>query len=522
MTPSEGAVNLSGLEYFTIRDYASIVRRRKWLIVVTTFTLAILTAIVVHFLPNTYQATALIVVDRQKVPDYYVNSTVAANAGDRLDTLREQILSSARLAQVIDEMGLYKNLRQKDTQEEIIEIMREAIAVEVASSSHADRGVEAFTVSYSNSDPILAAQVTNRLASLLIEDNIKSREQSVMGTTDFLQRELLDAQQDLKAKEDEITKLKAKNVDVLPESVTTHVQALTSLQLELQNDRDTVNQDEQQKIYLESVLQNSPSVVNLDTNASPEAAGMEAQKDQLDNEMAQLRQRYGPSYPDVVKKSIQIRDLEKSIEEVEKREPPKTKSDAAPTKEVNPVIQSQIAKLDDDIQKRKDREQEIEKQITTEEAELARIPIFQQQISPVMRDYETAQEHYKVLSDRDFSANLAADLEIRQKGERFEILDPAHVPYKPSSPNRPVLNLIGLAAGLFLGFLGAFALEICDSSVKTEREVIGQLGAPVFGDVPWVATPAEHRRRVLHTVFACAGSATLVVLYGLLLFVTWT
>jgi polysaccharide biosynthesis transport protein len=521
MTPSEDALNLSGLEYFTIRDYASIFRRRKWFIVVTTFVLAILTAIVVAFLPNIYQATALIVVDRQKVPDYYVNSTVAANAGDRLDTLREQILSSARLAQVIDEMGLYKNLRQKETQEEVIEIMRGAIAVEVASSSRADRGVEAFTVSYSNSDPAVAAQVTNRLAFLLIEDNIKSREQSVMGTTDFLQKELQDAEQDLKAKEDEITKLKATNVDVLPESATTHIQALTSLQLELQNDREAVNQSEQQKIYLESLQQNSPSVVNLDANASPEVISMEAQKDQLENEMSQLRQRYGPSYPDVVKKSIQISDLEKSIEEAKKREPPRTK-DASPMKEINPVVQSQIAKLDDDIQKRKDRDQEIAKQITTEEAELARIPIFQQQISPVMRDYETAQEHYKVLSDRDFSANLAADLEIRQKGERFEILDPAHAPYKPSSPNRPFVNLIGLAAGLFLGLLGAFALEILDPSVKTEREVVSQLGAPVFGDVPWMATPAQHQRRILHTVFAWAGSATLVVLYCLLLFVTWT
>jgi polysaccharide chain length determinant protein (PEP-CTERM system associated) len=521
MTGSQDTLSLSGLEYFTLHDYGRMFFRRRWFIIVATFTVAVLTAVVVRFMPDSYQATTLILVDRQKVPDSYVNSTVIASASDRLDMLRQQILSTARLAQVIDEMGLYKEAKKKTPQDEIVAMMRKDISVSVAASSQEKRGLEAFTVTYSNPSAVIAAQVTNRLASLLIEDNIKNREQSVLGTADFFQKELVDSKQNLKANEDKITELKKKNVNVLPESETMHVQALSSLQLELHNDQETINQAEQQKSSLESALGDSPAVVNLDTQDSPEATGLEAEKAQLESEVDQLRQRYGPSYPEIVAKTNQIHALETQIQESKAQLANQPKRQQVPTKEANPVVQSQIAKLDEKIREHKEHATEVERQIEQHQAELARIPVFQQEISSVMRDYEAAQDQYKHLADRNFAANMAQDMEIRQKGERFEVLDPAQVPYKPSSPDRPILNLSGLAAGLIFAFVGALTLEILDGSVKTEQEVVSQLGAPVFGEVPWLPTAVDNRRRRLSTIFACAGSAMLAAVYSFLVFVTW-
>jgi succinoglycan biosynthesis transport protein ExoP len=522
MSDSQDNLNLSGLEYYTLRDYGAMFLRRKWFIIITTFAIAVLTAVVAYFLPNSYRATTVILVDPQKVPEYYVNPTVTSNAGDRLGTLRTQILSATRLGQIVEEMGLYKELKKKESQDEIVENMKNQITVGVAASAHAEKGMEAFTVSYVNSNPAVAAQVTNRLASLFIEDNIKSRELTVMGTADFLQKEMEDSQRDLKLKEDKITELKTKYVDVLPESEPMHVQALSSLQLSLQNERDAVNQEEQQKVYFQSVLGEGPSVVNLDTQDNPQVTGMETEKSQLEGEVDQLRQRYGVGYPDIVKKTIQIRDLTDRIEKTKKDEAArKAQLKPLPEKSRNPVVQSQIAKLDDEIQEHKRRELQIEQQIQHHQAMLAQIPVFQQQVSSVMRDYEAAQDHYKHLVDRNFSANMAADLEIRQKGERFEVLDPAQVPYKPSSPDRPIINLLGLAAGLVIGLVGAFGLEILDPSVKTEREVVGELNAPIFGEVPWLPTQGGNRRQRMRTIFAWLGSTALAAVYSVLLVMTW-
>jgi polysaccharide biosynthesis transport protein len=521
MSDAQDALNLSGLEYFTLQDYGKMFWRRRWFIVIVTFVVAVLTAVVVRFIPDTYEATALILVDRQKVPDSYVNSTVIASASDRLDMLRQEILSTGRLVQVIEDMGLYKELKKKRPQEEIVEMMRKEISVNVAATTQEKRGLEAFTVSFTNQSPVIAAQVTNRLASLLIEDNIKSREDSVVGTTDFFQKELEEAKQNLKASEDKITALKKKNVNVLPESETMHVQALASLQLELQNDQEQINQAEQQKSNLEAGLGDSLAVVNLDTQASPEVSGLEAQKAQLESEVDQLSQRYGPKYPDIVEKTSQIHDLEAQIKQSKAQLARQPKAQQTPTKDSNPVVQSQIAKLDEKIKQHQAHATDIQQQISQHQAELARIPVFQQEISSVMRDYEAAQDHYKHLADRNFAANMAQDLEIRQKGERFEVLNPAQVPYKPSSPDRPMLNLSGLAAGVIVGFIAALALEIFDASVKTEQEVVGQIGAPVFGEVPWLPTAVDKRRRRLSTIFACAGSAMLAAVYSLLLFAAW-
>jgi len=112
-------------------------------------------------------------------------------------------------------------------------------------------------------------------------------------------------------------------------------------------------------------------------------------------------------------------------------------------------------------------------------------------------------------------------LETRQKGERYEVLDAAQVPDKPDTPNRPLINGIGLVGGLIVAFLGALVLEILDPSVKTEREVISELHVPIFGEIPWLPTRAESRRKLRRTMAASAGAVALAVAYALVVVLTW-
>jgi|HubBroStandDraft_6_1064221.scaffolds.fasta_scaffold01375_9 succinoglycan biosynthesis transport protein ExoP len=521
MKDFEEGVNLSGLEYYGFRDYLRMFKRRKWFAIITVFSVALATAAVAYLIPNSYKATTVILVDPQKVPDYYVNSTVTISVVDRLATLRQQILSETRLTQVIEEMGLYKDLKKKEPQEELVKRMQKDIVVELAPTGHPEKSLGAFSVSYLNPNPAVAAQVTNRLASLFIEENIKDREQSVEGTADFLTKELEDAHKDLTEKEAQITALKTKNVGELPESEGTQVQALNSLQIELQGEREAVNQAHQQKVYLESLLGDNPSVVNLDADETPELALMQSQLAQQESELDTLRKRYGPGYPEVVKKNAEIKDLQSRMANAEKENAARPKVKPTPVKSRNPVVESQLSRLDDEIRQHEKRQHDIEQQITVRQAQLERIPIFQQQISAVMRDYQAAQDHYKYLLERKFSADMASDLETRQKGERFEVLDAAQVPDKPDTPNRPLINGIGLLGGLMVAFVGALALEILDPSVKTEREVINELQAPIFGEIPWLPTRAENRRKLRRTMAALAGTAMLVTAYALVVILTW-
>jgi protein tyrosine kinase modulator len=524
VSPREDAeFSLGGLEHFTLQDYCRLFLRRKWLIAFFTASVALGTAIVTSLLPNIYKASTTILVDSQRVPESYVKSTVSTSVVDRLATIKEQILSATRLSQVIDEMHLYAELRKKEPQEKIIERMRKDIVVKVEDFGKDNGGLGAFSISFRSRNPAEAARVTNRLASLFIEDNINAREQQVLGTTSFLDRELEDAKKDLEVQEQKIRDLKTQYSSELPESENLHVQAINSLQLDMRSEMDAVDRAQEQKALLQAQLSEAPRVVNLDSALPPQAAALETLLQQEQSELDQLRQRYGPDFPDVVKKRLEVQELERRVADTEKSyaRGPKAAHKSTQAQSENPVLVSQIANLNQEIQTHEARIKDIQGQIAFHESKLGKIPIFQQQMDSIMRNYTVARDEYMRLLNLKFNADMSADLEARQKGERFEILDPAQVPMLPDSPNRPLINLAGLFAGLALGLASAVGLELADPTVKTEREIVAELGGTVFGEIPWLLTNVEKHRRLRRAVLAAMATALVAAAYSFLLVWSW-
>ena len=511
---------LPGLEHFTAQDYIQLFYRRKTLIIFVAFLVGSLVSLVGYFIPNIYRATTVILVDPRKVPDNYVASTVSSGVADRLATLRQQVLSSTRLTQVMDEMKLYPELRNHKTQDELVELMRKNIEIEVVASASGDRGLGAFRISFESNNRTQSSQVTNRLASLFIEENIKAREQEVLGTAEFIDRELEDAKKDLQAKEDKIRQLKTQYVADLPESQTMHVQALNSLQLELRSEIDAINRAQQQKVYFQSQLLTAPQVVNLDRDsAASELLPLQTQLGQAQTQLETIQRRYGPDHPDVIKKSLEVKALENRIREAKEvtgeRRPQKV-----PVKSQNPVIESQIAAADEEIKSHTQRQSEIKQQIAYHQSKLERIPVLEQQLASVTRDYENARDHYKLLMDRKFSADMSSSLETYQKGERFIVLDPAEVPEKPYRPNRPLIDAAGLATGFVLGIALALLLEMMDPTLRTVRELKALVPVPVLGEIPVLEGRGEQQRnRIRHWIGAisCVGCA---LLFAALVFIT--
>lgn len=507
--------SLSGLEHFSLSDYKRLLMRQKWIIIVVTLAVAAGTAVAMHFVPNIYRATTVILVDPRKVPDNYVTSTTTTTVVDRMATLREQILSATRLGSVIDELDLYREMKKRSSHDEIIDHMRRDIEISVVSGTNSSRDLAAFSVSYSSLDPAQAARVTNRLASLFIEENIKAREQQVMGTADFIDKELDDSRKDLLGKEKAIAQLKTMHSSELPESQTVHVQALTSLQLELRGQMDELNRSQQQKLYLQSLLSQGTPVVDLDRSAPADLTNLQSQLSDAQIELDDLRKQYGPAYPDVVKKSQDVENLERQIKVVRESSDGQRKS-RPPQRMQNPVVESQISALDQQIQKNLDRQAEVKKEIGFRQAKLAGIPVVEQQMSSVTRDFEVSRDHYRMLLEKKFGADMASDLESRQKGERFVILDPAQVPARADRPNRLIIDLLALAVGFGLGLATAFVREIMDPSVKTEREITEMLATPIMAHIPWLQTLGFRERQLRKNLFLSACSAVLAGTYLLM------
>jgi uncharacterized protein involved in exopolysaccharide biosynthesis len=277
------------------------------------------------------------------------------------------------------------------------------------------------------------------------------------------------------------------------------LQALTSSQLALREEADATNRAEQAKATLEAQLAASPNIVDLDASGRASNTGLEEQLEHLEGEMDQLRSHYGPNYPDVLTKAAEIENVQKKISELAAQ----GKSDMTTTKHGNPAIQSQIAQADEQIRKHEERQAQLQSQIKFHVTAISGVPAVQEQVASATNELALASDRYKRLEDRKFGADMFSDLESRQQGERFVLLEPAQPPDAPASPNRPLISSIAAAAGLLISLIVVAVLELIDPAVKTKREIAEYLKVPVFGEIPHVSG-AEILRRPFWSAGAVA------------------
>jgi len=493
-----------------LRDYLKIAQRRKWWIILTAGGMCLAATIFSLGLPSAYRSQTTILVDPQKVPDSYVPSTVTTSIGDRLNTLTQQIMSPNLLRRTREELHLYPDVSGPD--EPVIKKMQKSISIEtIGASWH----ISAFLVSYTDQDPELAATVANALATDLIRQNLKVRQEQFSGTADFLENELRDTKEQLEQKEKELASIKSKYVMDLPESQQFHLQALSNLRLQMQANEDRVNRAQQEKVYLQSLMASSHPTVDLDSGeggASPESAKIQ----KLESRLSELRARYGPSFPDVRKVEAEIVKLRAKATEEAKDQPAAVQVPSIfPGKARNPVLEAQISKLDQEIKEQTNLRPALQQQIDFHASKLEREPVFQQQISGLMRDYDTLRTHYDRLLDKKLSAEMASDLENHQRGESFVVLDQAVPPLHPVSPNRPLICLAGLVIGALGGLALALALELTCDSVRDEREVVEIFHSPVLAGIPYVLSPKELRRNHIRLLGASIGVAAAAAILGL-------
>lgn len=513
-TPERKATSrLAGFEYFTLSHYKSLLWRRKALIIGITLVTALVVCLVAYKIPNEYLASTTIMVDPGRVPESYVKSTATIDANQRLALLQEQILSETRLGQIAGDLGLYKNLNVATARDQVVALMRKKVSIDATLTAPPAKALKSFNVSFASPNPVLAARVSNRIASLFIEENLKVREQQVMGTAAFFENQLQKAKDEVDEKAQALAQLKARYATQLPESQNLHLQALTSAQLALREEQDAASRAEQQKASLQSQLQASPTVVNLDAEGGPTNTGLQAQLEHLQADMDELRSHYGPEYPDVLSKAADIESIKKRIKDLADQ----GATDSTKNKHDNPALESQIAQMDEQVHKHQARQTELESQIKFHVAAIGGVPQVQEEVTAANNDLLVAQDRYKRLEDRKFGADMFSDVEARQQGERFILVDPAQPPAQPVTPNRALIDSIGAAAGLILSLIVVFLVEFLNPAVKTEREVQERFNVPIFGEIPTLATKTGNRKRRIWSGLATAANVFLTIGYAGLL-----
>lgn len=518
--------------------YLRLILHRWWLVLSVFAVVTGATILVTSRMPDVFTSYTTILVDPQKVPENYVKSTVTGDVRNRLGTLSQQILSATRLQKIIDSLNLYPEERKTMAREDVITNMRKDIDVNMVSAG-GSQDLEAFRITYAGKDPRLVAQVTNQLASLFIEENLRAREQQATGTTEFLANQLQETRKDLEQQEAKLRDFKLKHIGEMPEQQTADLQVLGQLQSQFQLESEALSRAEQQKGYLQSMMaQSSAPVVDLDgTSQVPSrqsnsaGSGLATGARTLDTEKARLSallaHGYTDQHPDVRKLKAQIAKEEASIAPVGRAEPTADSATATlpavpkpPVRDVpvvartyvNPVLESQLKGVEDEIVKHKQEQQRLRTLVSGYQAKLEAIPVREQQVADLVRDYEISKAHYTQLLGNQLSAETASQLEIRQKGEKFTVLDPAQPAERPSRPNRLLLNCGGSLAGLALGLALTLITEFLGMSITAPEQITAASGLPVLEVIPIIQTHADKLIRKRVTRLAMASGALAILL----------
>ncbi|HDD45357.1 MAG TPA: protein GumC [Candidatus Desulfofervidus auxilii] len=466
-------------EAINLHDYIEIGLRRKWYFIIPFVLIMAATIFYVKTAPNIYQATTLILVESQKVPTSYVRPTVTESIQTQLRTITEQIMSRAYLEKVIKEFNLYSEIRNKFPMENIIERMRKCIKVQVKKG-------RAFSVSFEDKDPIIAMKVANRLASIFIEENLKVREEMAEGTLLFLEKELERVRKLLKEQEKKISEFRAKHLGVLPEQLEANLRTLDRLQLQLQNVTQSLKVAEETKRQLLqqlSQMENMGSFITIDdTEESIDASYENPTLTELKKQLAQLKLRYTDKHPEIIRLKKLIARFEK--EERNKEQRGETETFPESTSPWKAQIEAQLTQLDTEIAQLKAEQKRLKAEIKKYEKRVEITPKVEQQLKELSRGYEVTQKEYQSLLDKKLQAELAANMERKQKGQTFRILDPAKVPEKPIRPNRPKLLLMGLFLGLAAGVGLVVLVEYLNQSFYKVEDLEKATGLTVIANIP--------------------------------------
>ena len=546
----------------TLGDYISIAWRRKFHILIPFVLILAVTVVTVFVLPPVYRSTGTILIEAQQIPEELIQSTVTSFADERIQVIKQRIMTSQQLFEIIKKFDLYANEINSTPRTQILEDMRERITVGnvTAKLSGGRRGPSAliaFTVSFEHRVPAVAQKVANELVTLFLDENIRSRTARAEETTDFLKKEGERLRVEIERMELQIADFEQENRESLPETLRLNIERLVDLKAALSRSENELLELADRKKLLSIELQTLQYAAEREGSIeglSPEQRQQKQELANLQNQYISLAARYGAEHPDVkaIKRQIEafeteygvysddeelksreeevrqeiaeltgkyssehpdVKRLERKLESIvamiadsdRAEENPRAPEEAG-TRILNPEklqIEAKLESIDNSIERIRKTRSEQQALIVELDARISQTPQVERGLDALRRDYENIRRKYQDIKAKELQAELSKSLETEQKGERFTLLEPPLRPDKPVKPDRFKLGMLGLALSFGSGFGLAFVAEVLDGGIRGSRALAAVTRMTPLVTIPHITTrrDAAIRRRNLRILF---------------------
>ncbi len=504
---------------FDVSQILNAIYRRKDIAIAIFLVVLPLAVYLAMSLPNVYRSSTMILVTPQKLPSNYVSSTVTSSIEQRMQAVSQQILSRTILETIIHEFKLFPDETSPVSIDGQVANLRKRITLAINRS-------DSFTLSFDAETPDRAMQVTRRLASLFIETNLKAREQQATGTTSFINAETDRLRKELEEQEVEVNKFKAQYRSELPEQLDSNLRVSDQYRRELESGLLRLSSLQERKAALEKQMVESDLLGGDLFMLGGMGGGLSGQTTAMgsvrNRELEALLRQYSEKHPDVVrlKREIQAAEAAVPAQEPKKLEPPSNTTSIS----LKAVLASQIDDIKAEMAALQTKNNNLRSQVSLLQTRIENTPLRAIEASKITRNYDMTLRKYQDLVGKSLESELSENMERKQKGEQFQIVDQANLPQQPVAPNRLRILLIGLLLALGGGVGAAFLLDNLDTSIKTNDDIESYANVNLLGVLPAVVTRGlllEQRRArailVLSSFGALAVGLVLVRSFGALL-----
>ncbi|KAF0233734.1 MAG: lipopolysaccharide biosynthesis [Desulfovibrionaceae bacterium] len=532
-------------QQINLHAYVEIAKRRKKQMLIPAAAVFICGVLMAILLPSIYRSSATILIETQNISKDVIQTTVSGYVEQRLQSLSQIVLGRVNLMNLISKMNLYAEYKDKLTDEELIEKMRKSILLEPVQADVGNPNAKnvtatiAFEISFDDRDPKKAASVASELASLFLEANLKTREDTANSAVDFLNKQMEELRKDIEAKEQVLSTFKETNLTALPELTQLNLSTMDKM------DRDRVSLEEQirslqsRKAYLDGQLatidpysgavgpdgarylspkeeherlrrtymtlrsalsEQHPDVVKVKrqlTSMGNVIAGPQDVKIYADAirdkqmRLAKLTETVSEKHPDVIALKNEISALSKEMQQAQTnvQMPPRALDE--PTNPAYIALKAQVVSTQLELRGVQSQMSRLQSMQLDYQKRLEGAPKVEQEYQGMLRDLETSKMKFRELSGRLMAARESKGLEESQIGDKFSLIAPPLVPEKPIKPKRKLIFLLGFVLAIAVGAGTGLLLETLDHSVRTPEALAAITEAPILAVIPYIEPPRE-------------------------------
>ncbi len=557
-----------------LSQYLAGLKRRRKPILLTTCALLVVAVLVALIWPPSYRTSATILIEEQEVPEDMVRSTVTSYANQQIELIRARVLTLENIMRLVQKHELYdQDELARMPRTEVYQNFIDAVDLDLLNAEIIDprsgrlmNSTIAFTLSFEADQPKKTLQITNELANLFLNENLRTRTEKTSSTANFLREEVNKSNAEIQKLEAALSEFKIQNQSALPEvyqlnlqNVARYQSQVASMQARYQElikregdlvarmatttkyspvvlptgeallgdvDRLKALQSEYSRIVARYSA-NHPDVVRLQREIETllVQVGGSGSYDELQRllqsrkeELKALRANYSDDHPEVVVQRKIVDQLEAQLDDTGSSRPA-----PAPDNPAYLMLDNQLQTIRIEKESLEEQMTKLSQQIETLTDSSANAPVVERQYINLRRNLELAGAKNLELKAKLVDAELAGELEAGRKGQRFTLVEPPIMPEKPTSPNRPAILVLGLVLALGAGLGLGLVLEALDGSIHSARKVSELMGVPPMVTIPYLQSPAEkaaanpNRRR--YWILGALVGGGLVVLLSLHLFV---